>query len=198
MPREFLEKTSVLRTEDLKIPDRYPFPYVSETFTDEEKVVLSRCFTNIDSPVYAIYGLPQEVIGAMFSRYSRTDKSVRRVFLDEFHKSPELGVQHLVEHFSRTEDLGLEVAREKARKFYARVFADYGDDSVIQMGSVHIAFEFVSQIAAKAIEDQRVASAYIEKSTRYVDFGSNVDGHFLFVEEPEIMQSEFAEEYLGW
>ncbi|KKR30434.1 hypothetical protein A2715_02210 [Candidatus Woesebacteria bacterium RIFCSPHIGHO2_01_FULL_39_32] len=198
MTREFLEKTHVLKTETLSLPDRFPFPYTQEEFTPEEEAVLSKFFTNTDSPVFAIYGLPQEVVGAMFSRYSRTSKSVRRVFLDEFWASEELGIQNITENIIETKGEGIESAKEHAEKFYRRVFAEYGDDSVIQMGSVHISFEFVSQIAAKAIEDQRVASAYIEKSTRYVDFGSNVDGHFLFMEEPTVMNSEFAQEYLDW
>src|SRR3990167_140493 len=198
MTREFLEKTHVLKTETLSLPDRFPFPYTQEEFTPEEEAVLSKFFTNTDSPVFAIYGLPQEVVGAMFSRYSRTEKSVRRVFLDEFWATKELGIQNIAEHLVDTEGEGIEGAKERAGKFYRRVFAEYGDDSVIQMGSVHISFEYVSQIAAKAIEDQRVASAYIEKSTRYVNFGSEVNGHMLFMEEPTVMNSEFAQEYLDW
>src|SRR5260370_3321740 len=52
-------------------------------FTDEELRVLSPFFTNVDAPVFGLK-LPQEVAGALFSRYSRSAKSLRRVFLDEF------------------------------------------------------------------------------------------------------------------
>src|SRR3989344_8718771 len=184
--------------ETLNLPERFPFPYVPEQFTPEEQAVLLRFFTNIDGPVFAIHGLPQEIVGAIFSRYSRVEGSVRRVFLDEFWRSPELGIQNITDHLAESGGGAVESARAKAEKFYKRVFAEYGDDSVIQMGSVHVAFEGVSQIAAKAIEDQRIGAAYIEKSTRYVNFGGRVNGHFLFIEEPEIMESPFAEEFLRW
>ena len=165
-----------------------PFPYKPEKFTKKEKAILSRFFTNTDKPVFAIFGLPQEVVGALFSRYSRTAKSIRRVFLDEFWSSEDLGIG----------GKRLEKARARTQDFYKRVFAEFGDDSVIQMGSVHVAFEFVSQIAAKAIEDGRIAAAYIEKSTRYVDFGNKSSDHYLYMEVPEIMESEFAEEFIKW
>lgn len=171
--------------------------YKPESFAQEEKEVLSRFFTNADRPVFAVKNLPQEVIGAIFSRYSRTEKSIRRLFLDEFWTSAELGIQNITA-FLADEGKELEAAREKAQRFYTRVFSEFGDDSVIQMGSVHIAFEGVSQIAAKAIEDGRIAAAYMEKSTRYVDFGSKQNGHYLFTEVPEIMESTFADEFIAW
>jgi thymidylate synthase ThyX len=170
------------------LPKKSPFPYKPEKFTKQEKAILSRFFTNIDKPVFAIFGLPQEVVGALFSRYSRTAKSIRRVFLDEFWSSEDLGIG----------GKRLGKARTRTQDFYRKVFAEFGDDSVIQMGSVHVAFEFVSQIAAKAIEDGRIAAAYIEKSTRYVDFGNKSSGHYLYMEVPEIMESEFAEEFIKW
>ena len=52
-------------------------------FTGEEMRTLAPFFTNVDAPVFGLK-LPQEVAGALFSRYSRTAKSLRRVFLDEF------------------------------------------------------------------------------------------------------------------
>jgi len=181
--------------QEIALPREFPFPYVPEEFSDEEKIILSRFFTNTDRPVFAIHRLPQEVVGALFSRYSRVQGSIRRVFLDEFWASPELGLKNVSEYLVEEGESAVR-ARKRAEKFYKRVFAGYGDDSIIQMGSVHIGFEFVSQIAAKAIEDQRIGAAYIEKSTRYVDFGTEVDGHYLFVEEPAIMESEFKEEFL--
>src|SRR3989344_1177452 len=145
MTKEILENTSILKIENLRLPENFPFPYTPERFTVTEKAILSKHFTNYDKPVFAIYRLPQEVTGAMFSRYSRTEKSVRRVFLDEFWKSPELGLQNLTDYLVTSGDVDLQSAKERARRLYHRIFADYGDDSVIQIGSVHIAFEFVSQ-----------------------------------------------------
>lgn len=191
----YIEKP--LHVEAIDLPSLYPYPYEAEDFSEEEQEVLTRFFTNTDRPVFAIKNLPQEIVGAMFSRYSRTPKSVRRVFLDEFWSSEDLGIKNISEHLvDQGEDLNS--ARKRAGNFYKTVFAEYGDDSVIQMGSVHIAFEYVSQIAAKAIEDQRIGVAYIEKSTRYVDFGERSSNHYLYIEEPRIMNSEFADDYDAW
>lgn len=175
----------------IDIKDNFPYPYAPEKFTAKEKKILSNFFSNCDKPVFAIFNLPQEVIGAMFSRYSRTAKSIRRVFLDEFWGAQDLGIVE-------KENKSLAQAKERTLDFYKRVFAEFGDDSVIQMGSVHIAFEYVSQIAAKAIEDRRVGAAYIEKSTRYVNFGEKANGRFLFMDPPEIISSKFKHQYLEW
>ena len=58
--------------------------YVPESFTDDEADVLRRYFTNLDGPVFALVNLPEVVKGALFARYSRSHKSLRRLFLDEF------------------------------------------------------------------------------------------------------------------
>ena len=174
--------------DELNIPSEYAFPYKSEKFTDKEKKILENFFTNTNKPVFAIYNIPQEVVGAMFSRYSRSEKSVRRLFLDEFWNSS-LTVY-------KKDNSKLQKAMDRTKEFYQRVFAEFGDDSVIQMGSIHIAFEYVSQIAAKAIEDQRIGASYIEKSTRYVNFGSKVGKHYLYMEVPEIKNSNLYKEYL--
>ena len=59
-------------------------PYVSEDFSADEKAILRRYFTNLDGPVFALVNLPEVVKGALFARYSRSAKSLRRLFLDEF------------------------------------------------------------------------------------------------------------------
>ena len=58
--------------------------YVAEEFTPDEADVLRRYFTNLDGPVFALVNLPEVVKGALFARYSRSPKSLRRLFLDEF------------------------------------------------------------------------------------------------------------------
>jgi thymidylate synthase ThyX len=175
---------------ELNIPKKFPFPYSPEPFTSKEKEILLNFFTNIDKPVFGIYNLPQEVVGAMFSRYSRSDKSVRRLFLDEFWDSS----------FSsfKINQKKLSKAQERTSTFYKKVYAEFGDDSVIQVGSVHVAFEFVSQIAGKVIEDQRIGAAYIEKSTRYVNFGNKIGNHYLYSDVPEIVKSKYSAEYKKW
>jgi len=56
---------------------------MSNEFTPAEQKSLTPFFTNLDRNVFGLK-LPQEVAGALFSRYSRSTKSLRRTFLDEF------------------------------------------------------------------------------------------------------------------
>ena len=56
--------------------------YVAEDFTPDEGDILRRYFTNLDGPVFALVNLPEVVKGALFARYSRSAKSLRRLFLD--------------------------------------------------------------------------------------------------------------------
>ena len=58
--------------------------FVLEDFTEEERAILAPHFTNLDGPVFALVDLPEVVKGALFARYSRSPKSLRRLFLDEF------------------------------------------------------------------------------------------------------------------
>src|SRR2546428_6265281 len=55
-----------------------------DAFTTAETRALAPYFTNTDRPVFALTNLPETVKGALFARYSRSAKSVRRLFLDEF------------------------------------------------------------------------------------------------------------------
>src|ERR1035437_10968261 len=98
-------------------------------FTDEEMRALAPYFTNVDAHVFGL-NLPQEVAGALFSRYSRSAKSLRRVFLDEFR-----GEAGVLPGAQETADDGEALA--KARAFYDRVLVGYGDDSVAQLGGAH-------------------------------------------------------------
>ena len=58
--------------------------YVAEDFSSAERDILRRYFTNLEGPVFALVNLPEVVKGALFARYSRSAKSLRRLFLDEF------------------------------------------------------------------------------------------------------------------
>jgi hypothetical protein len=54
-----------------------------ESFTEPELAELRPYFTNLEGPVFALVNLPEVVKGALFARYSRSPKSLRRLFLDE-------------------------------------------------------------------------------------------------------------------
>src|SRR5438093_3994850 len=99
---------------------------VNAQFTEAEAEALGRYFTNLDRPVFALRNLPEVVKGALFSRYSRSAKSLRRTFLDEFVHNEALDFRTL----PSIEDAI--VAGDKAEQFYARVLVGYGVDSVAQ------------------------------------------------------------------
>jgi predicted transposase YdaD len=52
-------------------------------------LLLQPFITNLDRAVFGLRNLPEVVKGALFSRYSRSDKSLRFILLDEFIKAPE-------------------------------------------------------------------------------------------------------------
>src|SRR3954462_9282602 len=56
----------------------------TDVFTADESRALAPYVTNTDRSVFALPHLPETVKGALFARYSRSTKSVRRLFLDEF------------------------------------------------------------------------------------------------------------------
>ena len=167
---------------------------MTQEFTTEERESLAPFFTNLDSNVFGLK-LPQEVAGALFSRYSRSTKSLRRTFLDEFLGDPELALKDLLGAQTSASDDS--AALKKARAFYERVLVGYGDDSVAQLGGAHIACENISNVAAKLLEDARIGIAPLEKSTRYVRFDQkDANGDYLFYREPKIMASRHRDEYL--
>src|SRR5215831_16697909 len=162
-------------------------------FTADEQKSLAPFFTNLDRSVFGLK-LPQEVAGALFSRYSRSTKSLRRTFLDEFLGDPELGLKDLLGAQTSASDSS--AALKKARAFYDRVLVGYGDDSVAQLGGAHIACENISNVAANLLEDARIGIAPLEKSTRYVRFDQkDPAGNYLFYREPKIMASKYRDAY---
>ncbi len=155
----------------------------SPEFNPAEARVLARYFTNLDRPVFALRNLPEVVKGALFSRYSRTEKSLRRVLLDEFINEPDSGFEHLAG--GATEDDMVAVRR--AEEFYERVLVGYGDDSVAELAGAHVAVEQVSMLGAKAVEDSRIGISPLEKSTRYVRFDRlGPGGRFLYYRGEEL------------
>jgi thymidylate synthase ThyX len=146
---------------------------LSSEFSNSENEILLKHFSNVDDSVFAIISPRQVDRGALMSRYSRTDKSMRRIFLDEF---------------SQNENRGEE--------FYNKVLLEYGDDSVAELGEAQIAIEGLSNIAVKKIEDRRIGLSYLEKSSRYVAWDKKINGEFKFYREPEIMNSRYADMYL--
>jgi thymidylate synthase ThyX len=158
-------------------------------FSPDESALLARFFTNMDRPVFALRNLPEVVKGALFSRYSRTEKSLRRVLLDEFINAPESGFAQLAGAEAGVDDT---VAVRRAEEFYERVLVGYGDDSVAELAGAHVALERVSTLAAKALEDSRIGISPLEKSTRYVRFDRpGPDGKHLYHRGPELAHPDY-------
>jgi thymidylate synthase ThyX len=156
----------------------------AEPFTDEERRRLAPYFTNLDGHVFALTNLPETVKGALFARYSRSAKSLRRLFLDEFQDKLPSGSEPSI----------AAVGQERAERLYAKVFNEYGDDSVAQLGGAHIACEYVSNILTKVLEWGRLM-AYLEQSTRYVPYTDKLHGRWRYLVPDELPPGPLRERY---
>lgn len=161
--------------------------YVAEEFSEAESDVLRRYFTNLDGPVFALVNLPEVVKGALFARYSRSPKSLRRLFLDEF-----------VGELDVSGDVGIDatVGLARAEELYEKVFVEYGDDSVAQLGGVHLACEQASNLLTKVLEWGRLMS-YLEQSTRVTAYDSRLGGRYRYHRDPQLVGSRFGARYVG-
>ena len=144
-----------------------------KNLTKTEKQILSKHFSNLNDSVFSIITPKQVDRGALMSRYSRTDKSMREIFLDEFRSNESRG-----------------------EEFYNKILVEYGDDSVAELGIGQIAIEGISNIAIKKIEDRRIGISYLEKSSRYVMWDKKINGKYKFYRDSIILNSRFGDMYL--
>jgi thymidylate synthase ThyX len=160
---------------------------IGDEFSAEERAVLTRYFTDIDGEVFALINLPEVVKGALFSRYSRSSKSLKRLFLDEFHDEAQ-------------ELAAVQVGLSRAEDLYERVFIEYGDDSVAQLVGAHVAVEDASNVLTKVLEWGRLMS-YLEQSTRYVPYNDRPGGRWRYHVPEELddatMRAAFCEQADG-
>ncbi len=157
-----------------------------EPFTDDEVAVLSRFFTNVDRPVFALSISPkssrepfrplqperQVAASALPRRVRRRPRSRHRESSSADRRDPLLNM-------------------ERAERLYQRVFVEYGDDSVAQLGGAHLAVEQASNLLTKALEWGRLA-AYLEQSTRYIPYDARLGDRYRYVIPPEIEDSPLA------
>jgi thymidylate synthase ThyX len=181
-------------------------PAAASPFTQEERALLARYVTNTDGSVFALTNLPEVIKGALFSRYSRSTLGLRELLLKEFINDPAAefsAIGGLAAGEGGQGGQGEDAARRahlavaRAQDFYSRILDGYGDDSIGELGGAHLAIENVSMIATKALEDARIGGSPLEKSTRYVYFGEQVDGDDRFYKEPTLLASRHAERYLA-
>ena len=161
-----------------------PEPVVVEGFSADERRALEPYFTNLDGPVFALRNLPEVVKAALFARYSRSPKSLRRLFLDEFLDTAGGGLGEASVGVRRSEQL------------FQRVLADYGDDSVAQLGGAHVAVEGASNLLTKALEWGRLM-AYLEQSTRYIPYTQRDGGAWRYVVPAELDGSPLRARYVA-
>jgi thymidylate synthase ThyX len=161
--------------------------YVAEEFTESEADILRRYFTNLDGPVFALVNLPEVVKGALFARYSRSAKSLRRLFLDEFVVDLDI---------SGDQSIDATIGLRRAEDLYDKVFFEYGDDSVAQLGGVHLACEQASNLLTKVLEWGRLMS-YLEQSTRYIAYDARIGGRYRYFRDPGVLSSNLGTRYVG-
>src|SRR4051794_2920307 len=161
--------------------------YIAEEFTPDEADILRRYFTNLDGPVFALVNLPEVVKGALFARYSRSSKSLRRLFLDEFVGDLDI---------SGDATIDATVGLRRAEELYERVFFEYGDDSVAQLGGVHLACEQASNLLTRVLGGGRLMAS-LEQSTRYIGYDARLGGRYRYHRDPALLQSRFGTRYVG-
>src|SRR3954471_17253474 len=128
---------------------------------DASRARIAPYVSSLTDDVFALSGLPEEVIAVLFAYYSRSRDDLRtnlaRLLADQ-----ELSVADGARP-------ALSLATEKARAFHEKWVVGYGHASVAEHAVIHLALENVSIVASKVIEDLRLGS-FTEKSTRYVVF----------------------------
>ena len=155
---------------------------MADEFTPDERRRLAPHFTDLDAPVFALTGLPEVVKGALFARYSRSPKSLRRLWLDEFAGA-------------ETATPAAPAETRRAEQLFDRVLVEYGDDSVAQLGGVHLAVEGASNLLTKVLEWGRLM-AYLEQSTRYIPYDDRPGGRFRY-HVPSELSDALRDRYLA-
>ena len=76
------------------------------------------------------------------------------------------------------------------------MFFEYGDDSVAQLGGVHLACEQASNLLTKILEWGRLM-AYLEQSTRYIPYDSRLHGRYRYCRPSEVCESPLGMRYVA-
>ncbi|HUA13373.1 MAG TPA: dTMP kinase [Candidatus Sulfotelmatobacter sp.] len=128
------------------------------TITEKGWDFLRSSVTNPESNVYGFNDrLSPVTIAAAMARLSRRGDDMRVTILDEFAGKA-----------------------EKDSELLKRIITAYGDDSVQQLGGIHIVVENASNLLTKKLEWGRLAS-YLEQSTRYIYFDQkDKDGKYKY------------------
>lgn len=199
---------------------QFAIPYTPEKFSKEEISYLKPFFSNIDKPVYVAQHLPEEVIGALSSRYSRSTQSLRRLFLKEYidpivnpekqknwvelterERKEAIRTRDLfnivIERLNKGEGIDSVVNLQRGRKFFDTWLAQYGDDSIAELGGIHLCVEGASNVAVNEFQAKRIGISPLEKSTRYVQFWEKrLDGNYQYVIPGELRGTTLENDYI--
>src|SRR2546425_11866021 len=116
---------------------------MADEFTREERAALAPYVSNLDGPVFALVNLPEVVKGALFARYSRSPKSLRRLFVDGF-----LGAGAL-EAAAGAGGTREAAGTQRAEQHYDRRLVQYGGSSLTLLGGLHLRIQASSRILTK-------------------------------------------------
>jgi dTMP kinase len=142
------------------------------SITEAGETYLAEAVTSVDGQVYAFTDkLSPVTIAAAMARLSRRGDDMRITILDEFAGKA-----------------------DKDSDLLKRVITAYGDDSVQQLGGIHLVVEGASNLLTKKLEWGRLAS-YLEQSTRYIFFDQkDKDGKYKYY-TPEHLKPSIKKQY---
>jgi thymidylate synthase ThyX len=178
--------------------------FLPGNWSERDRYFLEAFASNPDGIVSVLRNLPPEITGALCSRASRAAGSLFDVLLKEYiypivdgadrvlARELEETVQFLKEHGFKNI-----LNNQRAQSFYSKWLSQYGDDSIAQVTGTHVILWGISQVAMKFIEDQRVGLEPIEKSTRYVNFGTKTGGRYLYyIPKPDLDRCGLTADYV--
>ena len=174
-------------------------------WSERDRHFLEAFASNPDGMVSVLRNLPPEITGALCSRASRASGSLFEVLLKEYiypivdGEDPRLAAElEATVQFLKDHGFKHILNNQRAQAFYSKWLSQYGDDSIAQVTGTHVIVWGISQVAMKFIEDQRVGLEPIEKSTRYVHFGSKIGGRYLYyTPKPDLQRHGWTTEYVS-
>jgi dTMP kinase len=166
---EAKKEVNVSETEELVIKNDQGMYEI----TEKGKEYLDQTVSDSEGNVYSFSDkLSPITIAAAMARLSRRGDDMRITILDEFANKA-----------------------DKDGDLLKRIITAYGDDSVQQLGGIHVVVENASNILTKKLEWGRLAS-YLEQSTRYIFFDQkDKDGKYRYF-VPENLKKDVKEQYI--
>lgn len=126
--------------------------------TDAQRALIAPFVSEMEGPVFAITGLPEEVIAVVFAYVSRRPHGFREN-LAELLATGEI-TQAPTDHSWRA-------ATAKAAAFHERWVVGYGHSSVAEHATVHLGVEGISRLASAQLEMSNPYLSFTEYSQRY-------------------------------